>query len=66
MPLGSRHREEGVLLRDGNSVILQLDDGGRWRLEPSAEVEQDLGRRVQVEGVRSGFDVLTIEKLCRP
>ncbi len=33
MPLGSRHDEAGLLMREAGSLILQRDDGGRWRLE---------------------------------
>ena len=59
MPLGSNHDETGLLLREGRWLILRRDDGGRWRLAVE-DVEPMLGRRVRIEGVRSGFDVLEV------
>jgi hypothetical protein len=44
-------------------LILQRDDGGRWRLEAEPGAEEFLGRRVRVKGVRSGFDVLEISRI---
>ncbi len=63
MSIGSFHVEEGLLLRQRGWVILQRDDGGRWRLETSQAVEQHLGRRARVEGVRSDFDVLKVSRV---
>ncbi len=62
MPLGSRHTEVGLLLRQGGSLILERDDGGRWRLELDRGDEL-LGRRVRVEGVPSGFDMLEVRRI---
>ena len=63
MPLGSFHAEEGLLLRERGSLILQRADGGRWRLDADPGAERMLGQRVRVEGVRSGFDVLTVSRM---
>ena len=60
MPLGSRHREEGMLLREGAWLILQRDDGGRWRLNGDPGLEKYLGLRVRIEGIRSGFDLIEV------
>jgi hypothetical protein len=60
VPLGSVHCEFGLLLREGAWLILQRDDGGRWRLKADPGAEKMLGRRVQVDGVRSGFDGLDV------
>lgn len=40
------------------------DDGGRWRLERSREVEKLIGRRVEIEGVRAEFDLLTVDAIA--
>jgi hypothetical protein len=62
MPKGTRHDETGLLLREGHFLVLQRDDGGRWRLDTARRVERLLGRRVRVQGMRSGFDLLDV---CR-
>ncbi len=43
--------------------VLMLDGGGRWRLELDPGYEAWLGRRVRVEGVRSGFDRIDVETI---
>lgn len=63
MPLGTFHAEEGMLLRQRGALILQRDDGGRWRLDADLGVEEHLGRRVRVEGVRSAFDLLDVSRV---
>ena len=63
MSLGSKHDEEGMLLRDGQFLILRRAAGGRWRLEADREAERLVGRRVRVKGTRVGFDLLAVERL---
>lgn len=63
MPIGSFHSETGLLLRQRGKLILQRDNGGRWRLEAEAGAEHYLGQRVAIEGIRSGFDVLEVVRL---
>ena len=63
MPLGSPIDESGLLLRDGAGLILQRDDGGRWRLDASPRHRELAGRRVRVKGKRSGFDLVDVEML---
>jgi len=65
MPLGTRHAEAGVLLREHGQLILQRDDGGRWRLNADPEATGTLGSRVRVEGIRSGFDTLDVTLIVR-
>lgn len=65
MPLGSRHTEEGVLLREGQRFILLRPDGGRWRLELDRFDSSLLGCRARVEGVRVGFDLLDARRIGR-
>jgi hypothetical protein len=41
--------------------VLEVDDGGVWALDLDHDPNALLGRRVTVEGVRSGFDRLDVE-----
>ena len=63
VPLGSFHDETGLLLRERDWLILQRDDGGRWRLEVTHKADRWAGKRVRVRGVRSGFDVLSVKRI---
>ena len=64
MPIGKFHREEGLLLRQRGRLILQKDDGGFWVLAADPLAEESLGRRVRVEGVRSGFNELEVARIA--
>lgn len=63
MPRGTRHVESGLLMQEGPWLVLQRDLGGTWRLDAPARARKLLGRRVQIEGIRAGFDLLNVEKL---
>lgn len=63
MPRGTLHDETGLLLRERHWIVLQRDDGGRWRLDIGRRVERLLGQRVRVRGVRSGFDLLNVTSI---
>lgn len=63
MPLGTFHRETGMLLLQRGQPILQMDDGGRWRLDLPRLKQDHFGRRVTVEGTRSGFDLLDVHRV---
>jgi hypothetical protein len=63
MPRGTHHDETGLLLREGQWLVLQRDDGGRWRLDAGAKAVALLGRRVRVQGIRSGFDLLDVRRI---
>src|SRR3546814_9902526 len=52
MPLGSRHIETGLLLVEGAWLILNRDQGGRWRLDVSSRARKLLGQRVRIEGAQ--------------
>ena len=62
MPLGTSHIEEGILQIEKDRLVLRLDGGGRWRLSADAAVYQLVGRRVRINGVRIGFDLLDVAK----
>jgi hypothetical protein len=65
MPKGTRHRLTGLLLDGQHMPVLEIDGGGRWRLDCDRPHAHLLGRRVIVDGVRSDFDVLTVERIWR-
>lgn len=60
MPMGSRHRETGLLLDSRRGLVLQVDGGGEWALDSGGKGRRLLGRRVTIEGVRSGYDRLDV------
>lgn len=64
MPQGTRHELEGLLLRRRGEPVLEVGDGGVWRLELSEGVEPMLGRRVTLTGLRIGFDLLDVETIA--
>ncbi len=61
MPIGTRRRVSGRLMKSGRGLIVELDDGGVYALDGCEEAEDLIGFRVTVEGVRSGFDRLEVE-----
>lgn len=65
MPIGSRHDETGILVRDCNLLYLQRDAGGHWELDADDGAFALLGLKVRVVGVRSGFDRLSVKSLNR-
>ncbi len=64
-PRGSLHTK-GLLPREQGALIIQRQGGGRWRLEADPGAEMMVGRRVLIDGSRSGFDVLEVSSatLC--
>jgi len=65
MPLGSEHRLTGILLNTTNGFSLDVDGGGSWRLDlrDDRKARRLLGLRVVVNGRRSGFDLLDVDRL---
>ena len=66
MPRGSHHRLTGRLVAASRGFALDLDDGGRWRLEviDSNAAAWLVGKRVNVTGTRSVFDLLDVDTLA--
>jgi len=54
---------EGLLLLDGRQLILQMQDGGQWRLLALGRYDRLLGRRVRVEGARRSHDVVAADRV---
>ena len=63
MPLGTQHSEVGLLLEDRGLIVLRCDDGGTWRVEATLDLREHIGRRVEINGRRDGFDLLAVERL---
>ncbi len=63
MPRGTRHRLTGLLRPGKLGPVLQIDDGGGWRLDCDRPYTHLMGRRVDVDGVRSDFDLLSVERI---
>jgi hypothetical protein len=63
MPLGVAVDEMGLVLRDGPRIILRVDDGGEWQLDLRSNHGQPFGRRVRVQGKRSGFNLIDVDRL---
>ena len=65
MPRGTRHTLTGTLRRTRLGYVLEMDDGGVWRLDVGwgSRVGRCIGQRVAIEGVRSGFDLLDVYRL---
>ena len=64
MSIGSSINECGLLLRDGTTLVLRRDGGGRWRLDLDSIPHALIGRRVSVMGTRSGFDIVDVMSIC--
>lgn len=59
--IGTRYRLEGLLLTSDRGLVLKIDDGGVWALDADPDHFAQAGRRVVVEGIRSGFDRIDVE-----
>ncbi len=51
----------GLLVVEGNDLILRCDEGGYWRLD--ADNYRHVGKRVSVDGQRAGFDLLDVTSI---
>jgi hypothetical protein len=64
MPRGTFHIETGLLLEQRGRLILQRDEGGTWRLSADPGAYKLVGRRVRLEGIRIGFDLLDVTRVA--
>lgn len=53
----------GVLGRSDDGLVLRVAGGGSWSLDDHRDVAALLGRRVEVEGWRSGFNAIACERI---
>ena len=65
MPLWIEIDETGVLRRHRHDFVLELREGGSWRLEiPWWRRDRSmLGKRVRVHGLRVDFDVSAVRQI---
>ncbi len=65
MPRGTVHNPTGIIVVVGHDYVLDVDGGGRWRLELRDERKAALlrGFRVTVVGCRAGFDLLEVDTI---
>ncbi|GBH29940.1 DUF5818 domain-containing protein [Sphingobium xenophagum] len=54
---------EGLLLQEGPQPVLQMADGGKWRLLAQGRQDHLLGRHVRVEGVREGHNIVAVDRI---
>lgn len=63
MPMGTCHTVTGILRPSQYGLYaLEVDGGGVWQLDCGwgRKARKLIGKRVTVEGVRSGFDLLDV------
>ncbi|UVO53738.1 DUF5818 domain-containing protein [Sphingomonas sp. SUN039] len=61
--MGTLHRATGLLMMARRGYELHVDGGGVWALDLTRSPKALLGRRVTVEGIRGGFDLLDVRKI---
>lgn len=65
MQRGTYHEVTGMLLQDRNSLVVDVDGGGTWRLDAGWDARRLLGHRVRVYGRRDDFDLLAVKRMER-
>ncbi|MBC2663205.1 hypothetical protein H7F50_15765 [Novosphingobium flavum] len=65
MPMGTRHTVTGILHWDDRQGLYRLDvaTGGYWFAHLPRRARHLPGRKVTVEGIRSGFNLLTVRTI---
>ncbi|WP_230481587.1 DUF5818 domain-containing protein [Sphingomonas sp. Leaf21] len=65
MPRGTRHVLTGTLRRTRFGHVLEIDGGGVWQFDaPWSAAKRHCNQRVTVEGTRSGFDLLDVDRIA--
>ncbi len=65
MAQGTRHMLIGLLLEHRGGLVLNVEDGGTWRLDVGRSARRLVGQRVRVEGIRDDFDLLAVKRIDR-
>jgi len=55
--------ETGILRPNRQGYSLELEGGGSWQLDVSGSAKSYAGRRVTVEGIRSGFNLIDVHDI---
>lgn len=63
MPRGVQVEEIGWLREADGDLVLQREEGGRWRLDASRDVRRLVGRKVRLTGIRAEFDLLDVQSV---
>jgi len=63
MPRGTQHVLTGTLCWTRRGYALRMDDGGQWRLDLPGPADRHIDRRVTLERIRSGFDLLDVHRI---
>ena len=63
MPRGTHHRLTGRLMETQRGLVLEMDDGGSFELDTNRSARKLLGMRVTLEGTRSGFNLIDVERI---
>jgi hypothetical protein len=54
-----------MLMQSALGPVLEVDGGGTWQLDLGWRGRKLFGMRVTVAGVRSGFNMLDVERIGR-
>jgi len=65
MPRGTRHQLTGLLLLSERGPVLAMDDGGYWALDLPPGKRRLAGQRVTIEGLRSGFNLIDVDRIAK-
>lgn len=63
MPMGTRYVVTGLLLNSKRGLVLDVDGGGTYALDVDGKAHKLVGLRVTVEGTRSGFERLDVDRI---
>lgn len=65
MPTGTRYTVTGELCWDARIGMyrLELGDGAYWFVDVSGRTRHFVGKQVTVEGARSGFNLLDVDRI---
>ena len=65
MPIGTRHTISGILCWDNRNSIhrLEIDGGAVWFVDLPRRGWRMTGQHVTVEGTRSGFNLLDVDRI---
>lgn len=65
MPIGTQHEIVGVLRNGQEGLVVEVNEGGTWRLDAGWQARRLIGHRVRIVGIRDGFDLLAVKSIER-